>query len=209
MHRSIRNCILSVLVAGGVLCVPLDAGASFLDFIFDMSGPQMIGKGARCRMPVKGGETKCDFFSIRRSGVEPDVVADKRPWVNLEGAVYTSTGKNEGNTDYEAFHTFMLSFEPMVEVASKSAGTWRLFHGAGLASHFLFGPDFRRFGNAGFKVRPVGVEIGDSWEVALNIRLYPDGFGADQFGFGPSPSGDRPFEYTWGIMAGKKFSWWP
>ena len=77
------------------------------------------------------------------------------------------------------------------------------------SSHFLFGPDFRRFTNAGFKLRPIGVEIGDHWEVALNFRLYPDGFGADQFGFGPSPEGDRPFEYTWGFTVAKKFSWWP
>lgn len=209
MRRAKNSYFMSLLVAGLVIGGPAIADAGLLDIIWDMSGPQMIGKGARCRVWATGGDTKCDIFSIRRAGEPPDTITDRDWWVNLEGAVYTSTGKNEGNTNYEAFHTFMLSFEPLVEVASKNTGKVRLFHGAGLASHFLFGPDFRRFTNAGFKLRPVGVEIGDDWEVALNFRLYPDGFGADQFGFGPSPEGDRPFEYTWGFTVAKKFSWWP
>jgi hypothetical protein len=170
-----------------------------------MSGPQMIGKGARCRVPVTGGDTDCDLFGIPRGNDDPDIMTEKRAWVNLEGAIYTSTGKNEGNTNYEAFRTFMVSFEPLVEVASKNFGNVRIFHGAGLASHFLFGPDFRRFTNAGFKVRPIAVEIGNRWELAFNLRLYPDGFGADQFGFGPSPPGDRGFETTWGFAVGIKY----
>ncbi len=164
----------------------------------------MIGKVGRCRVPVSGGVTKCNLFGIPvRENI--DIMSESRVWVNLEGSVHFSTGKNEGDTDYRAFRTYMASFEPLIEVTSGSSGRVRFFHGAGLASHFLAGPDFRRFTNAGYKVRPVGVEIGDRWEFAFNFRLYPDGFGADQFGFGPSPSGDRAFEYTWGIVGGYKY----
>jgi len=204
VRRALQCCFLSALAAGMVLGGPVDARAGIIDLIWDMSGPQMIGKGARCRKPVTGGETKCNLFGIP-VGEEPDIMTVSRVWVNFEGAVYTSTGKNDGDTDYEAFHTFMLSAEPLVEVASITFAGGRIYHGAGAAFHFLFGQDFRRFGNAGFKLRPVGVEIGDRWEFALNFRLYPDGFGADQFGFGPSPTGDRAFEHTWGVMGAFKY----
>ena len=206
MRRAAKDYLFICLIASGVLAgVPAVANAGLIDIIWDMSGPQMIGDVGRCRVPVTGGETKCSFFGAP-NGENPDVM-ETRAWVSLEGGVYFSTGKNEGDTDYEAFRTFMLSFEPVVEVGSLTfnTGRVRLFHGAGLASHFLFGPDFRRFTNAGFKLRPVGVEIGDRLEVSLNIRLYPDGFGADQFGFGPSPAGDRPFEHTWGFTVGYKY----
>ena len=134
MRRSRNSYVMSLLVAGLVVGGPAVADAGLLDIIWDMSGPQMIGKGARCRVPVTGGDTRCDIFSIRRGGDALDTITDRDWWVNLEGAVYTSTGKNEGNTDYEAFRTFMLSFEPLVEVASKNRGTVRVFHGAGLFS---------------------------------------------------------------------------
>ena len=205
MRRVQRYSVLSALVAGIVLVGAQNASAGIIDIIFEMSGPQMIGKGARCRVSAMGGVTRCDLFGIPRGTSDPDIMTDKRWWVNLEGAFYTSTGKNEGNTDYEAFRTFMLSFEPLVEVASKNYGTVRVFHGIGLASHFLFGPDFDSFTNAGYKLRPIAVEIGNRWELALNVRLYPNGFGADQFGFGPSPPGDRPFEHTWGFTVGIKY----
>ena len=91
----------------------------------------------------------------------------------------------------------------MVEVASKSSGDVRFFHGAGLAGHFLFG-DFRRFANAGFKVRPVAVELGNHWELAYNERYYPNGFGADQFGVEGAVPTARSFERTWGFTVAWK-----
>lgn len=178
------------------------AHAGLLDLIWDMSGPQMIGGVFRCRVPVGGGTTKCTAVGYPVFGVEKgrtDVMTERRAWLNLESAFYTSTGKNDGDTDYRAWRTEMLAFDPLIEIASVSNERVRVFHGAGGTFQYLFGPDVpTAFGNAGFKLRLVGVEVGPEWEFAFNVRLYPDGFGADQFGFGPPPIGDRPFEHTVG-----------
>lgn len=207
MRRIFRPLLVMVVLLGILLVRPGDARAGLMDFIWDMSGPQMIGGVFRCRVPVGGGTTKCTAVGFPVFGVErfqTDVMKERRTWVNLESGVYTSTGKNDGNTNYRAFRTEMLSFDPMIEFASVSNNRVRIFHGAGATLQFLFGPDFQAFGNAGFKVRVIGAEIGDRWEIAFNVRVYPNGFGADQFGFGPSPPGNRPFERTIGASVSKK-----
>lgn len=207
MRYILRPVSTAIALSAVLLLRPTDAQAGLMDFIWDMSGPQMIGGVLRCRVPVGGGTTKCTAVGFPVFGVkklQSDVMTERRTWANLEGGVYTSTGKNDGNTNYRAFRTEMLSFDPMIEFASVSNKKVRIFHGAGGTFQFLFGPDFRAFGNAGFKVRVFGAEIGDLWELAFNVRLYPDGFGADQFGFGPSPPGDRPFERTVGASVSRK-----
>lgn len=200
--RILRLLPVMVALVGILLIRPGDAQAGLMDFIWDMSGPQMIGGTFRCRIPVGGGATKCSAVGYPVFGVDKfasDVMTERRTWVNLGAALYTSTGKNDGDTNYRAWRTEMVSFEPMVEHAWVSNARFRVFQGAGGTFQFLFGPDVPdAFGNAGFKLRLIGVEIGDLWEVAFNMRLYPDGFGSDQFGFGPSPPGDRPFETTLG-----------
>ena len=148
-----------------------------------------------------GGGTKCDIFgSSPRRGHDPDILTDKRWWVNLEGAFYTSTGKNEGNTNYEAFRTFMLSFEPLVEVSLEEHGECSSVPWPRPGISFSVRAGLRPVHQRGLQGKARWRrEIGNRWELALNVRLYPDGFGADQFGFGPSPSGDRGFEQTWGF----------
>jgi hypothetical protein len=206
--RSISRLLLGTVVGIGLLVgTATDARAGLIDIIWDMSGPQMVGLVLRCRVPLDGGATKCDLVE-KKVGIQAgqtDVMKGPRVWFNVEGAVYTSTGKNEGNTNYRAFRTHMLGFDPVAEYAWVSNDRVRVFSGAGATLQFLVGDGFNRFGKAGFKVRPIGVEIGDRVELAFNVRLYPDGFGADQFGFGPPPTGDRPFERTFGFTAGYKF----
>lgn len=203
MRRANRGLFQCLLITGIVMSVPLPARAGFLDIIWEMSGPQMIGYGVvQCRVPIKGDKTSCEITE-KRLGPGATTISERRAWVSLEGAVYVSTGKNQGATDYRAFRTYMASFEPEVEVASKRSGDVRLFHGAGLASHFLAGPDFRRFTNAGIKVRPIAFEFGERFELAYNERYYPNGFGTDQFGLGGEVPEDRDFERTWSIT----FTW--
>ena len=203
MSRASRGVFLSLVVTGMVVCVPVQARASFLDIIWEMSGPQMVGYGLLlCRVTIVGSQTTCQVTE-KRLGPGATTIKERRTWVNLEGAVYVSTWKNQGSTDYRAGRTFMASFEPALEVASKTSGRVRLFHGAGLTSHFLAGPDFRRFTNAGFKVRPIAFEFGDHFEVAYNERYYPNGFAAYQFGIEGAVREDREFERTWGVT----FTW--
>lgn len=207
MRRIFRALSVTVVLLGILLIRPGDARAGLMDFIWDMSGPQMVGVVLRCRVPLGGGTAQCEFVE-KKVGIQEgqtDVMKGPRVWFNVEGAIYTSTGKNEGTTDFRAFRTHMLGFDPIVEYAWVSNDRVRVFTGAGVTLQFLVGDGFNRFGKAGFKVRPIGVELGDHVELAFNVRLYPDGFGADQFGFGLPPTGDRPFERTFGFTAGYKF----
>ena len=198
-----RSLSVTLVVSWVFFGTPATAAAGLLDLIWDMSGPQMIGGVVRCRVPVGGGTTKCTAVAFPVFGVkkgETDVMTERKAWLNLESAFYTSTGKNDGDTNYRAWRTEMLAFDPMIEFASVPNGRVRIFHGAGGTFQYLFGPDVpTAFGNAGFKLRLVGVEVGPRWDFAFNVRLYPDGFGADQFGFGPAPVEDRPFEHTLGV----------
>jgi hypothetical protein len=208
MRRVLRYRVVAAFVTAIVLGVPLNSSAGLLDLIWDTSGPQFIGPVLRCRVPVAGGATKCSLAGIPLDG--PDIMTrgaagEKRVWVSFEGGVYLSTGKNENGIDFEGLKAYMISIDPVLELASLGDANWRLYHGAGSTFQFVVGPDFRRFGKFGFKLRPIAAEFGDHWEAALNVRLYPSGFGSDQFGFGPRPSGDRPFEHSWGVMAGYKY----
>ncbi len=167
----------------------------------------MYGYGfLRCRTPIARRHYASAPWSDRRLGnkLERDIIENRRAWVNLEGAIYTSGTKDQENTPYEAFHTNMLSFEPMVEVASKSSGDVRFFHGAGLACHFLFGRLPAVCATPGSRCGPSAVEIGDHWEFAFNVRYYPNGFGADQFGFEGALPTARSFEHTWGFTVAWK-----
>jgi hypothetical protein len=194
---------LCLLATGIVIGLPIPARASFLDIIWEMSGPQMLGYGlVLCRVPIVGGQTSCQVTE-KRVGPGSPTISERRVWLNLEGAVYVSLWKDQGETDYRFGRYYMASFEPAIEFASKRSGNVRLFHGAGLASHFLAGPDFRRFTNAGFKVRPIAFEFGNRFELAYNERYYPNGFGADQFGFDVVVPEDREFERSWGVT----FTW--
>ena len=204
MRQTPQRCFVFLLAAAIVVGAPAQSQAGLLDIIWDMSGPQMYGGVMQCRLPLNGSPARCRIVGFPFDG-KYDVMTGHRLWLNLGGGVYTSGGKDENGVPYEWFRTNMLAFEPMVEVASDKEGTWRFHHGVGGTFQFLYGPDFRRFANAGFKLRPLGVEIGNHWEMAFNLRFFPDGYGADQFGFGPRPSGDRGFEYQWGFVIGPKF----
>ena len=188
------------LLAGGAT----EARAGLADVIWGMSGPQMYGYGfLRCRATIVGRTSQCSLVERRlikddKGDYLRETIAGRRTWVSLEGLFYTSGTKDHEEDSYGWFHSNMLSFEPMFEVASKNEGPVRVFHGGGLAGHFLFG-DFRRFANAGFKVRPVAVEIGNHWEFAYHERYYPVGFAAYQFGVEGAVPEPRSFERTWGF----------
>jgi hypothetical protein len=176
-----------------VMCViPRPASANLWDLIWEMSGPQMIGFRAECRHGFDGTFAGCRIppgFPIGNVGARTNV----RTWLALEGGLYVSTGKNADDPDvdeveFEFGDAFMIAFEPMIEVRSTS---W-MHHGVlGVSYDFFLGPDFRRFTNAGFKLRPVAVAVpvggGFTLDVAYNLRLYPNGFTASDFNKAPVP----------------------
>jgi hypothetical protein len=201
-----RAVVLSVLAGGVVLGGAIDARAGLIDYIWDTSGPQFIGKVFRCRGALRGGGSQCDpLFGRPASAPEAPV------WLSVESGVYVSLWKNsrtEDGTeiDFRIGRTLLLAFEPIVEFRSVSGDGWSLHHGIGATGLVMASKDFPRTGNLGYKVRLAAVEWTNGASVAFNVRLLPDGFGGDEFGVGPRPPGDRPFETSVGVMVALPYS---
>src|SRR5215203_872946 len=184
-----------------------------------MSGPQMVGVGVTCRFraPTAQPQQCAASSGVGLLGKTRRAPAE-RFWWSLGGAVYTSTGKNAGSTDYRAWENWMVAVEPMLELRSRGteADNLRVYHGvAGLTLNYLFraglredrnaGPtipgDYDSFFNWGVKVTPIELEY-RRFSVGANVRWYPDGVSADQFGVGAEFQGDRPSEFTYGVSVG-------
>ena len=199
---------ISVAAAGVLVGSAVDARAGILDYIWDTSGPAFLGKVFRCRA-VSKGEPKCDpiigpplLAPTARAGVGP-----ARAWLGLESGVYVSfwkDGKADDGTEipFGIGHGVAFTFEPILEVRSWTRPGYHMYHGVGVSSIVMASTDFPATGNLGYKFRLAGVEWTNGWSVAGNLRVFPDGFGADQFGVGPPPTGDRPTEYSLGFVVG-------
>jgi hypothetical protein len=200
MSRARRTTAGIALVA--LLALPRAANAGILDFIWEMSGPQMVGGGFACRWT--GDSTKpqeCRAGSALKFATRNL----KEPWFKppfyfgLAGTYHFSTGKNSGDIEYRAFRHHMLSLEPTVDVRSYERGeNFRLYQGGGLTLNYVFGVGHKPFLKPGIKLTPIAVEY-KNWSVAANVRLYPDGFTPDQFGKAPPLQSDRPREFTFGV----------
>jgi hypothetical protein len=81
-----------------------------------------------------------------------------------------------------------------------------MFHGVGATALMIASADFPRTANLGYKFRLGGVEWDNGWSVGVNLRVFPDGFGDDEFGVGPPPTQDRPYERSIGVSVGLPFS---
>jgi hypothetical protein len=204
-HLGIASAALLVLLA-----LPGAAYADIIDYIWEMSGAQEIGAVVLDGKIELGNSNnkELEFFGQVLKGNPTTQFAESRTRLRIEFAAYVSTGHNTGGLDYRKFQAQMLAVEPILEVKSLEYGWLKLYQGvAGLSLDWLGGPNIKSFGKIGFKFRPVGVIIKhhgrDRFEVAWNVRVYPDGFGNDQFGFGGlPPSGDRKSEVIWGGVSG-------
>ena len=161
-----------------LLGMPRTTSAGIIDVIWEMSGPQLLGGSFECRLGLNGAVGPCGIAGFQVNAHKPALPV----WLSLAEGLYVSTGKNASGQDYEFGKTWMVAFEPMLEVQSFNAGGLQIYHGVmGLSYDFLFG-DFSSFSNVGFKLRPVAFMIRDRIVIAYNLRLYPRGFTADQFG---------------------------
>ena len=111
-----------------------------------------------------------------------------------------STSKDSDTQQYGWFDANMVAFEPGVLVFSKASDSseLRVAHGTGMTWGLLFGDNFRRFDKFGFSIIPIEVSY-KKFIVAAKIRIYPNGFTDDEFGFGPRLDFDRPAETTYGF----------
>jgi hypothetical protein len=190
-------------IAGGaliaLLCLPRESAAGLGDIIWGMSGPQMVGVVAHCRVEIGRPITDCHILNRPADGkVEPS------RWWSLEGGLYGSTPRNsdDGNDEYGWFDVGMLTFEPVYEVRWAPG----LSSGAGVGYNFLFGKDFGSFHKFNLKIRVLAVESPQA-TLAVNLRYYPEGFTSDEFGFGERQDIDRPAEFNIGFSVGFRKLW--
>lgn len=191
--------VLMMLFAG-----PHAASAGIIEILAEMSGPQMIGGLVECRVGVDAVLEQCTVVGWKVAG--SGVRSSTKMWLSLEGGAYVSTGHDVDGQDYEFGKTYMLAFDPMIEIQTVSRPKWGMYHGVmGASYNFLVGEGFRKFTNVGFKLRPIGVIIANRLNIAYNLRLYPSGFTADQFGRLPVvPESTKP-EAVHGISVGYRF----
>jgi len=188
-----------------LLGFPSTGHASIWDFIWTLSGPQMMGFPVHCEYDLENRKTECREFDRRFVG-QLKARQERRVWLSIDTGPYFSTGKNSENIDFEAFRTWMVVVEPMVEIRSLTSpgGNFMLHHGLFGASYdVLFGPDFDTFDKMGLKFRPVGVTIYKKINASFTMRWYPHGFTSDEFGIGPRlPNRDRDSETVYGFNIG-------
>jgi hypothetical protein len=201
--------VAAAIALVALLAFPRTGSAGLLDFIWEMSGPQMIGGGFACRWAAD--ETLPQQCRVGGLRIEP-LFTDQgeEPWLflSMAGGWYFSTGKDSrdatgARVEYDFFENHMLTFEPTVEVLSRRfTPDLKMYQGlGGLTLNYLFGVDHKPFWKAGIKLTPILIEY-KRWSFSANVRLYPDGFTLDQFKPVPAVGDDRPSEYTFGIGVG-------
>lgn len=196
-----RPLAICFAIVCATLAYPQHARAGLGDIIWEMTGPQMVGKIIRCRFPLNDTGPQCQVRTLREDASK----GEEKIWFAAEGGVYVSTGHNSGGHDYEAWNIWMLTFEPMLEVRypsggdisrayTKDSGRGAVYGGIGpMINRFLVKGPAKAFTRYGIKFRPIAIAY-NGWGVEWNIRVYPDGVTPDQFGFGPPLSINRPFE---------------
>jgi hypothetical protein len=186
-----------------LLCLPRESAAGIGDIIFGMSGPQMIGAIAHCRVPFGGSVTQCHILNKGRTADADDLPF----WVSLEGGFYVSTTRDaKDGHEFDWFDVRMVTFEPLFEWRWPSHP--RIRHGIGLGYNFLFGDGFDAFDKFNVKLRLIDVEF-PGFDLAFNLRLYPNGVTSNEFSPGPKIDVDRPAEVVIGASVGfGKLSLW-
>ena len=207
---------IAPIVVAITLTVPGSAAAGIIDFIYEMSGPQMWGIPIQCDLDLRSRPAKneqdgtprnyqCRFIEKHLGGERLFRTAqDRWLWVSIGGGVYTSTTKDSRPLRFDAWKIGMIAYEPMLHVRSfQSAGSTRtrfaVEHGAIGFSHMLFvGKGFDPFDNIGMKFMPLQVRY-KRLSVGYTMRVFPRGYTSPQFG-GPPTRSTQGAEVVNGIL---------
>lgn len=205
---------LLVLAWFALLALPSAAHANILDWIWTMSGPQLVGLVLHCEYDTQNNKSECRMVDYRFVGrLVPR--QERRVWLSIDTGFYVSTGYDSETTKYSWLKNQMIAFEPMLEMRSYSSRPKNnvravdYHHGLiGFSWDLVTGADHAAFDKFGLKFRPVGITINKKWNMSYTLRLYPNGFSPDEFD-GPSvPNLNRQNEvlhgFTFGILWGPK-----
>lgn len=168
-----------------LLAFPRAGSAGIFDIIWEMSGPQMVSVFLlQCEFDLVNDQPECLIYDKRVWGPQ-GVRADRRWSLSFDGALYTSTGKNSDTHRFEKFKSQMVAVEPMLTYRSyrSSGGNFSTHHGLlGASYNVLFGDEFDTFHKGGFKFTPIRITAWKRINAAYHLRVYPDGFTAEEFG---------------------------
>jgi hypothetical protein len=189
-----------------LLAVPRPSEGGLIEFIWELSGPQMLGLGAGCAFDLAEEEFDWRFCRATLPLRTLRTTGDKtRPLLFLGGEYAFSTWKNAGDVDYALFKIHRLAFTPELsyELVRGTPTCPGIYAGAGITWERFFGADFKPFDKFGLTLTPLELILRQKYSVAIKIRVYPNGFTPDEFGFGPRLDYDRPTEVAFGAA----FSW--
>jgi len=191
-----------------LLAFPSAGHASIIDWIWTMSGPQMVGVVLHCEYDIQNNMSECRGIDYRFAGkLTPR--QERRLWLSIDTGFYTGTGRNSDGHEFRFLKDNMIAFEPILEIRSYSSRDKLVdyHHGLiGISWDYLLG-DHAPFDKFGLKFRPVGITIKKKWNMSYTLRLYPNGFTSDEFGIGPpvvNPNREAEvlhgftFGYVWG-----------
>ena len=198
-----RTLTVTGLFAAIMLVRPHTAAAGFVEFIYEMSGPQLLGIGPSCRIGLGSGQVpRCSFFGAIEA-FEPRVDTTRTPpraRLSSDFGYFTADGADVNGT-YRFNEVKMIGIEPIVEVRSGQLGKATFHHGAGALFHHFRGDSFDSFWRRGVKVRVVSFELPVKSRVAVggawNIRYYANRVEGGDFEFLRPPTEDRPSELIW------------
>ncbi len=187
-----------------LLAIPSTGHASIIDWIWTMSGPQMVGAVLHCEYDIQNNKSECRAIDYLFAGKLASR-KERRVWLSIDTGFYTGTGKDSDGNVFKPFKNNMIAFEPMLEMRSyKSIDQKVMYHHGliGISWDYLVGADHESFDKFGLKFRPVGVTFG-RYNLSYTLRLYPNGFTPDEFGIVPREPGlNRGSEVLHGFTFG-------
>ena len=185
-----------------LLGVPRVASAGLIEFIWKMSGPQFIGAGFGCTYDRDFVRQNCRLGTAALA-IERQRDQDREfrgPYYFLGGELQFSTGRNdEDGSDYKVGQIWRGALTPSVSYRALQARNVPIYIGAGLSWDLLFGKDFSAFDKFAIAVTPAEAIFGEKHALAFKLRIYPNAYTSDEFGFGPRQDYNRPWEVAWGV----------
>lgn len=218
-HRCLGTAVLALV---GLLAFPSRGHANIIDWIWSMSGPQMVSfVTLHCELDFEGNRGRYSRDDTKRDNpwtLSECRVYDYRfvgnlrkrtrraSWLSIDTAGYTSTSytsSDSGLLNFGGWDHAMFVVEPIYEVRGITTTNWMLNYGViGASYQVLGGSDRPTLDKFAVKFRPFAFTY-KKINGSFNMRWYPNGFTADEFGVGPRLDNvDRPSEMTWGFSFG-------
>ena len=200
-----------------LLGMPRAGEARLIEFIWKMSGPQFLGGGGGCTFDTKLVRQNCKLgtaaFKIqeerdRRKRANLTEQRFRGPFIFIGGELQFSTGLNgpdgpdgtEG-PDYKVGQIWRAAMTPALSFWAFDVRETPIYVGAGVSWDLLFGKDFGAFDKFAITLTPAEALLGKSKKhsLALKLRIYPNAYTPDEFGFGPRQDYNRPVETAFGF----------